>query len=38
MIVPPAFGNLARSRGSGHKGSVPGNTTVLFTIGGSSYR
>jgi len=35
--VPPAFANLAKTRGSGDAGAVPPDTTVLFAIGGEAY-
>lgn len=35
--VPPAFANLAKTRGSREPGSVPANTTILFALGGEAY-
>mmetsp|Transcript_50757 Transcript_50757/g.99466 ORF Transcript_50757/g.99466 Transcript_50757/m.99466 type:complete len:329 (+) Transcript_50757:49-1035(+) len=35
--VPPAFSKLAKTRGSQAPGAVPGNTTILFSIGGEAY-
>jgi len=35
--VPPAFANLAKTRGSNEIGAVPSGTTILFAIGGQAY-
>jgi len=35
--VPPAFANLAKTRGSNEIGAVPSSTTILFAIGGQAY-
>lgn len=35
--LPPAFKSLAASRGSGAEGSVPENTTLIFSVGGEAY-
>jgi len=35
--VPPAYSNLAKTRGSNAIGSVPASTTILFAIGGQAY-
>jgi len=35
--VPPAFANLAKTRGSNEIGAVPSETTILFAIGGQAY-
>ena len=35
--VPPAFANLAKSRGTAAAGAVPKNTTIMFAIGGEAY-
>merc|ERR1712183_637698 len=37
MGVPLAFRKLCQSRGSGKDGSVPGDTVIIFAIGGYSY-
>jgi len=37
MNVPPAFSNLAKTRGSGKQGSVPAGTTIIFSVGGYTY-
>ena len=37
MEVPPAFRNLANTRGSGLPGSVPEDTLIMFVIGGFVY-
>ena len=37
MRVPPAYINLAKTRGTGAKGSVPADTKILFAIGGYEY-
>ena len=33
MEVPPAFVNLAKSRGSDESGAVPQDTVILFALG-----
>lgn len=35
--VPPAYKNLAKTRGSNEIGAVPADTTILFAIGGQAY-
>jgi len=35
--VPPAFANLAKSRGQGTSGAVSNETTIMFAIGGQAY-
>jgi len=35
--LPPAFKHLAASRGSSAEGSLPANTTLIFSIGGEAY-
>lgn len=35
--VPPAYANLAKTRGSNGVGAVPADTTILFAIGGQAY-
>jgi len=35
--VPPAFSNLAKTRGTSAAGAVPAGTTILFAIGGQAY-
>jgi len=35
--VPPAFSNLAKTRGTTVAGAVPTETTILFAIGGQAY-
>jgi len=35
--VPPAFSNLAKTRGTSADGAVPTGTTILFAIGGQAY-
>jgi len=37
MAVPQSFVNLAKTRGSGAAGAVPGNTLIMFSVGGYSY-
>jgi hypothetical protein len=37
MKVPPAFVNLAKTRGSGGSGSIPRETRIIFSVGGYSY-
>jgi len=37
MKVPPAFVNLAKTRGSGQPGAVPKDTVILFALGGYAY-
>ena len=33
MEVPPAFVNLAKTRGTGEEGAVPKDTVILFALG-----
>ena len=33
MDVPPAFENLAKTRGTGVEGAIPSDTVILFAIG-----
>merc|ERR1719173_88377 len=35
--VPPAYQNLAKTRGTNAIGAVPAETTILFAIGGQAY-
>eukprot|EP01087_Luapelamoeba_hula_P011963 TRINITY_DN3326_c0_g1_i2.p1 TRINITY_DN3326_c0_g1~~TRINITY_DN3326_c0_g1_i2.p1 ORF type:complete len:330 (-),score=42.53 TRINITY_DN3326_c0_g1_i2:125-1114(-) len=37
MRVPPAFANLAHTRGTNKRGAIPASTTILFSIGGEAY-
>jgi len=37
MDVPPAFENLAKTRGTGVEGAIPSDTVILFAIGGYAY-
>lgn len=37
MEVPPAFVNLAKTRGSNEPGAVPADTVILFALGGYAY-
>jgi len=37
MVVPPAFVNLAKTRGNGGSGSIPSNTVIMFSVGGYTY-
>lgn len=37
MEVPPAFSNLARSRGVPAEGAVPSHTKIIFAVGGIAY-
>jgi len=37
MKVPPAYVNLAKTRGSGAAGSIPKDTVIIFSVGGYSY-
>jgi len=37
MDVPPAFENLAKTRGTGVDGAIPSDTVILFAIGGYAY-
>jgi len=37
MKVPPAYINLAKTRGKNNNGSIPQNTVILFSVGGESY-
>ena len=33
MAIPPAYANLARTRGTGAAGAVPATTTIIFAVG-----
>ncbi len=33
MAIPPAFANLARTRGTGAPGAVPATTSIIFAVG-----
>jgi hypothetical protein len=35
--VPPAFANLARTRGTNAPGSVPSDVPIIFSVGGQEY-
>jgi len=37
MKVPPAYANLAKTRGKGTPGSIPSGTKIIFSVGGYSY-
>jgi len=37
MKVPPAYTNLAKTRGKNENGSIPVNTIIMFSVGGESY-
>merc|ERR1739838_3616 len=37
MDVPPAFEDLAKTRGTGVEGAIPSDTVILFAIGGYAY-
>jgi len=37
MEVPPAFVNLAKTRGTDAEGAVPADTVILFALGGYAY-
>merc|ERR1712241_55067 len=37
MEVPPAFRNLAKTRGTNQPGAVPKDTVILFALGGYAY-
>jgi len=37
MKVPPAYANLAKTRGKSENGSIPANTVIIFSVGGESY-
>lgn len=37
MKVPPAFKNLAKTRGTNQPGAVPKDTVILFALGGYAY-
>merc|ERR1711971_739923 len=37
MDVPPAFEDLAKTRGTGVDGAIPSDTVILFAIGGYAY-
>ena len=37
MEVPVSFANLASTRGNGQSGSVPEDTTIIFSVGGYAY-
>ena len=36
MDVPPAFEDLAKTRGTGVDGAIPSDTVILFAIGKQS--
>lgn len=38
MEVPPAFVNLAKTRGTNQEGAVPADTVILFALGWHSFK